>query len=340
MKIIGQIDFNVYKKWIDKSFVVIDDARNLVYLNKKELRQVLESKGGQPIEVCSLYNDHVRKIPANLVLTKDGKLTSKGNKPLCLSGSAETGLDGEFAIVPPHKESNFNINGKHLGRVRYYPTFAYEYGDLLDDHFIPYIIVYLSDIDFIYLVYKSEESNYVGQRDWSFESTMQRLEYYLLGNCFFFKLCGKIPWYRGKHRSAQGNVDTSHWIYGVVLKNGSFGILDLGENEFGITTLLDTMERQGIINIPILNINRQLATNPNRFIYCKNYEDYKSIPHLGQGLFEKFQKMYGRTRMDYTGKDQYDIVRKPYGYEVVETINGVRGLEGIIEATGGGFIRR
>ena len=283
------------------------------------------------IDVCSLSNDYVRAMPAKTLISNNERLSQKGNVPLNI-------YDG--LCWNSFSKSNIVINGYDLGRAVYCPIKATSYDDTKFDLGVPYIVVYLPEADFIYLVHQLKDvtwqyltlrypndSRKYPSMDRYFDRVTERLNKFLCGDYFFFKLCGKVPEYRGKHRWHQKDEDTSHWIYGYV-KDSKFGILDFWEDEFGITTLLDRLERCGLVRIPYLNLS------------CSNGKDWYETGALGHhfqvGLFDSLRKMYGLPYVNSEGTKGYRYITSEVdkGIEIIEILNNRLVTTGLLGFSG------
>lgn len=319
IKIVGKFA-NVNK------YLVVDEYGVFTIISDEVLRRALEQMGDKEIDVLSMSNFTTRKIKASRCLLVNGLLTRRGN----------LSMEIIMVIASQIPVDNLKINNYNLGKAVFLQVRATHANDT-DKDYRDYVVVYLVEKGYLGVmpfgnigesgkpvVYNrtSHLSKWIAQLGGNFEREEK-------GN-FIFKLCGKSKGYR--YSFYQRIEDSTHWYYGII-QNGVFSVIDIDEKTLPVTKLLDNLERAGIVDIPILNIGRNLdemyfgfadgwvegdrGGKRARYAYARTgYEGYKDLYHFDESLFFAFRQAEGIKYEKITHQLPYVVRRSINGYYI------------------------
>ena len=306
MKIVGEI-------MDEKSFIIAGKEFGFWMKTLDQMHQILACLPQEErIQVGSLTNNYVKSIKIKNCITREGILTSAGNIPLDIIGMMED----------LHSGSDVIINGVNLGRadiliLRCRPHGGYkewsEYVKFVED----VAVIYLQKIDFMHIL---PLGGLYSRIDAMVNIALDYLEV-LCGGYNFFKLCGKAQY---GHVYSMSKEYASNWFYGYASK-GKLKVLDLEYRDFPLTKFLDTLEREGYIDIPLLT-NHDKLVSYGKGGYSK-YSALKGKHTYYPNLIEAFRK-YKNIQIPFL--EVFDPNEPPpYVYEV-EEMKGKNGYH-IIE---------
>ena len=298
MKIVGELDNDRFLVTSPTYGFDIKDLSTLI------IDLALYKDKGYKIEVASAQNDCVKLVSVDTVITSEGKLSRKGNVPF----SIEKILD--------YKKSrcSFNINGADLGEALM--VFAVVSNEKCENGFI---FIYLPKVDLLYALY-DVDSNF---------------EIFCNGGTFF-KLCGKVPKYKGNHRAPSvKEFDSSHWIYAFI-QGESLWIPDIRDGEYATSTFLDLLERKKLIRTPILsNISDVWEEDMGVITYSLDkkgdFNSYEKMDHFSVDLLDGIRNVEGVRINGSVPKMPSNLkVRSyPYGYCIEMTNKDHEGFSSI-----------
>lgn len=302
----------------DNLFLVVDEHGFRVE-KLDVIRRMLTPYGQEKVGCWHNPTDSAVYVPADKLFTKQGKLNKRYcNTQVILAMDSQT--IGSFTV---------KINNKDLGQMNMLQISCVGEENVSEYYRYTrqYILVYLPKVNFFHSFYVDNTSE--------LKMSKMFLQSTLCSNLFFFKLCGKAEKCGATHIDGD-KYPLQHWIYAYEDSGKIQYPIDIKDSEYSISLFLDDLEKEGILNIPLLNLAPDVkGEKRENFIYAKDYEGYSHLKHFSIALFDALTRRFNSHPPKVYRESPWrtvDFKITPHGLLITEyDYNGSNRITGFLD---------